>query len=200
MNKQTSSLILILVFLLQGCASITSVSEVAQSEQIRESLFKYLLIKSNTENNKLKMKVYYFLGVEGKDPSESLMRKMKNIKRNIYPSSQARVEKNKVTIRKNIELYGLLRHKKLGGIGVSYGLGKIKWVSKNKVTMSWGSYLSSLNASHNIAILELRNNKWVVTSSKQKTVAKSKPNKSLHLTHLSWASSDETAYGIVLLF
>ena len=49
---------------------------------------------------------------------------------------------------------------------MTLNLGEIEWINETKVKVPWSSYISGLNATANIATLELQNGIWVVTETK----------------------------------
>ena len=163
----------IVLLFTQSCSTLKEKSVGNKNESIKISLFKHLLSQQNTKHkNSLSLKSHYFLSDEKNDPSIEIIQKLNNSGYKVYPKSYSKVQPEKLVVKvlnekqdviRTMDLFGTLRHKELGGLGTLFGLGKIKWVSKNKVTISWNSYLSGLNASANIATLQLKNGKWVVT-------------------------------------
>jgi len=182
--KLTIFLSFIIPIFILGCSSLNDSSETTIptiNENIKVSLFQHLLPKGKSSNkNSFKLKTYQFLTDEGRDPSVEIMSRLKNMGHVAYPYSLAKVIEgereiiildNDKEFLRSYHLSGTLAHKDLGGFGASISLGEVEWVTKNKVIVPWNSHVSGLNGSANIATLELKNGKWVVTNNKITGVA-----------------------------
>ena len=185
MKKLT--LFFIFVFFTLGCSTLKDTTVQKTNEDIQLSMFKYLLEDGKKEKKtksklSLSVKLYYFLSNQGKDPSNDIMDKLnnQNLGHKVYPKSQSKFQHGELVINvlnekqqilRQLKLSGVLTHKKLGGLGVSARLGKIKWINKTKVTLPWSFFRTSLDGTANIATLELKKGKWVVINTKRTAVS-----------------------------
>jgi hypothetical protein len=134
-----------------GSTSYSAPSQSLNSDedQIREAIVRYQLAKEN-----LKAEVY-FLAVEGKDPSESLLKRLADLNPPVKRKSLCK--KTKDAVSTIVEL-------KTEKIGVLFEQGAIRRVGDAKADVPGGYLCGSLCSASGTYHLTLRDARWVVMS------------------------------------
>ncbi len=161
---------LLLAFLTIGCAHTAELKTMPANDDIREALFRFIF--SNNASAGQKNVDYYFLSIEKKDPTTEFLNRFQGEKPQVLPSSQA-----KFNPPPDQESLGGIIHQSLGGTGLKFGIGKIDWINKYKVSISWSYYENMLSGSFNVATLKLKNNAWVVTEDHLLKISRTSPKR-----------------------
>jgi len=134
------------------------------SDDICFALANYIF-KNNASGAQQKVE-YYFLKINGGDPSEDFIERFSDQKPIVLPYSLAEASADKG-----------VRHKKTKGRGLIFSIDKIKWVSDTEVKVSWGYYEAGLSASGNTATLKLKEKGWTVIDDQMQWISKQMQNK-----------------------
>lgn len=165
----------------QSAACAAPWSRAAEEENIRVATFRFQLNPyhvgpkpkksapmipapkgSNGEVYVYPVKAYFF-EVEGKDPSDSLMKwfagsnpPIKKVSRSyiISPEDKKEWERNS---------FYWVRDKQTKDIGLVYSLGRIQWLSRSRIMVEAGYFGGGLNAGRNTYTFRLQSGHWKVT-------------------------------------
>jgi hypothetical protein len=120
----------------------------ADEDQIREAIVRYQIAKEN-----LKAEVY-FLSVEGKDPGDSLLKRLADLNPPV---------KRKSFCKKTKDAVSTIVEVKTEKIGVLFEQGAIRRVSETKADVPGGYLCGSLCSANGVYHLTARDGRWVVT-------------------------------------
>jgi hypothetical protein len=124
-------------------------STATDDDQIRETVARYQVAKSD-----LKAEVY-FLAVDGKDPSEALLKRLADLNPPV---------KRKSLSKKTKDAFGTIVEARTEKIGVLFEQGVIRRVSETKADVAGGYLCGGLCSASGTYHLELREGRWMVTS------------------------------------
>lgn len=171
LQKMTRLLLLLIGLLsLPGCdrSAVPATESEPRSDEVKGNI-RFALANYIFENNASggqQNVEYYFLAIDGGDPSEEFIARFANRKPIVLPSSLAVASADKGVLHKETKKRGLI-----------FSIDDIEWVSDTEVKVSWGYYEAGLSASGNTATLQLEGKEWKVTGDQMHWISKRMQNK-----------------------
>jgi len=95
----------------------------------------------------------YFLAIDGKDPSEALLKRLADVSPPV---------KRKSLSKKTKDAFGTIVEAKTEKIGVLFEQGAIRRLSETRVDVAGGYFCGGLCSASGTYHLELRDGRWVV--------------------------------------
>ncbi len=157
-------ILLIGLLCLSGCGRSARSDEV--KADIRFALANFI-IENNASGGQQNVE-YYFLKIDGGDPSEDFIARFADRKPAVLPASLAEASADKGVLHKETKERGLI-----------FSIDKIEWVSDTEVKVSWGYYEAGLSASGNTATLKLEGKGWTVINDQMHWISKQMQNKAM---------------------
>jgi hypothetical protein len=117
-------------------------------DEIREAVARYQVAKSDVKAE------IYFLAIDGKDPSEALLKRLADLNPPV---------KRKSLSKKTKDAFGTIVEAKTEKIGVLFEQGAIRRLGETKVDMAGGYLCGGLCSASGTYHLELREGHWMVT-------------------------------------
>ena len=143
------SLLAFLVLLALVSPSTRAQAAASDEDQIREAVARYQVAKSDVKAE------IYFLAIDGKDPSEALLKRLADLNPPV---------KRKSLSKKTKDAFGTIVEAKTEKIGVLFEQGAIRRLSETKVDVVGGYLCGGLCSASGTYHLELREGRWLVTS------------------------------------
>lgn len=95
----------------------------------------------------------FFVSINGKDPSDDFIKRLRNIPRTIKKVSRSRAGKRWRTA---------VLDRATGRRGIVFSANDIRWLSKDQVEVKGGYYCDSMCAAAKVFDVHLENGRWVV--------------------------------------
>jgi hypothetical protein len=131
------------------CPSTRAQAAASDEDQIREVVARYQVAKSDVKAE------VYFLAIDGKDPSEALLKRLADLNPPV---------KRKSLSKKTKDAFGTIVEAKTEKIGVLFEQGAIRRLSETKADVAGGYLCGGLCSASGTYHLELREGRWMVTS------------------------------------
>jgi hypothetical protein len=140
-----ATLAFLLAFALLPAAAQPAASD---DDQIREAVVRYQVAKSDVKAE------VYFLAIDGKDPSEALLKRVGDLNPPV---------KRKSLSKKTKDAFGTIVEAKTEKIGVLFEQGAIRRTGETKADVAGGYLCGGLCSASGTYHLELREGRWMVT-------------------------------------